>query len=265
MKQLGIIPALCVFLLLSVWGFAQAPSAKTIRLTFLPPPLEGTISLGIYDQSGRLVRVLHREADVDDFEIGHDALNTTWDGKGDDGQPLPAGMYHARGYAVGDLPVEGIGFFFNDWVTDARPERIEKLCTIAAQENGVDVAARVAGGASTTLLCDHSGAIVSVREDAPAADCESPEATELIASAPGKNQTRWTIERLAGEPASVHVKQYSKSDELLRNLTVPPDQPQPRRIAASLADERIFLLEESAQGQQLRGLSLLATSGGEDS
>src|SRR5436309_3248691 len=41
--------------------------AKTVRITFLPPPLEGTISLGIYDQSNKLVRVLHQEAELDEF------------------------------------------------------------------------------------------------------------------------------------------------------------------------------------------------------
>jgi len=36
----------------------------------------GKISLGVYDQSGRLVRVLHQEAEFDEFTIGADALTT---------------------------------------------------------------------------------------------------------------------------------------------------------------------------------------------
>jgi hypothetical protein len=88
---------------------ASPASARSVRISFLPPPLEGTISLGIYDKSGQLVRVLHQEAEVDEFTVGADALVTKWDGKNDDGEDLPAGKYHARGYLVGHLKVEDLG------------------------------------------------------------------------------------------------------------------------------------------------------------
>jgi hypothetical protein len=71
--------------------------------------LEGRISLGIYDSKGKLVRVLHHEADLNEFKIGADALVTQWDGKNDNGEDLPAGRYHARGYLVGPLKVEDFG------------------------------------------------------------------------------------------------------------------------------------------------------------
>lgn len=71
--------------------------------------MEGTISLGIYDQSGKLVRVLHQNAQLDDFTIGADALATRWDGKDDTHQDLPSGRYHARGYLVGPLKSEDLG------------------------------------------------------------------------------------------------------------------------------------------------------------
>jgi hypothetical protein len=85
-----------------------SPTRKT-RISFVPPPLEGTISLGIYDKNGKLVRVLHQEAELNEFTIGADALVTQWDGKNDDGEDLPAGKYHARGYLVGHLKVEELG------------------------------------------------------------------------------------------------------------------------------------------------------------
>ena len=83
--------------------------ARSVRISFVPPPLEGAISLGIYDQSGGLVRVLHQEAKVDEFTVGEDALLTKWDGKNDDGENLPIGKYRARGYLVGRLKVEDVG------------------------------------------------------------------------------------------------------------------------------------------------------------
>jgi hypothetical protein len=87
----------------------SASSARTVRISFIPPPLEGTISLGIYDNSGKLVRVLHQESELNEFTIGPDALLTQWDGKNDNGQDSLAGKYHARGYLVGHLKVEDLG------------------------------------------------------------------------------------------------------------------------------------------------------------
>ena len=90
----------------------QTPSvspARSVRISFVPPPLEGTISLGIYDKNGKLVRVLHQEAKLNEFAIGADALVTQWDGKNDDEEDLPAGKYRARGYLVGSLKIEDLG------------------------------------------------------------------------------------------------------------------------------------------------------------
>jgi hypothetical protein len=90
----------------------QTPSAsraRTVRISFVPPPLEGTISLGIYDKNGKLVRVLHQESELNEFTIGADALVTQWDGKNERGEDLPPGEYRARGYLVGYLKVEDLG------------------------------------------------------------------------------------------------------------------------------------------------------------
>ena len=87
---------------------SAAPS-RSVRISFLPPPLEGTISLGIYDGNGTLVRVLHQQAELNEFAIGADALVTQWDGKDDDDEDLPAGKYRAHGYLVGQFKLEDIG------------------------------------------------------------------------------------------------------------------------------------------------------------
>jgi hypothetical protein len=67
--------------------------------------MEGTISLGIYDSDGKLVRVLHREASADEFVAALDGFITFWDGMDDAGHPLPPGHYSARGYMVGAVTV----------------------------------------------------------------------------------------------------------------------------------------------------------------
>ena len=83
--------------------------ARSVRISFVPPPLEGAISLGVYDGNGKLVRILHQQAELNGFTIGADALVTKWDGKNEEGEDLPAGKYHARGYLVGRFKIEDLG------------------------------------------------------------------------------------------------------------------------------------------------------------
>jgi len=84
-------------------------AARSVPLRFVPPPMEGTISLGIWDSNDKLVRILHREAKIDSFTVEENSLSTTWDGKNDTGDDLPAGKYHARGYSVGKLKIDDVG------------------------------------------------------------------------------------------------------------------------------------------------------------
>src|SRR5450755_2912228 len=123
-----------------------SPSERTVRISFLPPPLDGTISLGIYDAKGKLVRVLHREADINEFNIGTDALSTKWDGKDETGESVPAGKYSAHGFVVGDLGIEGVGFFFNDFVTNDDSPRIRHLSNVRLQNSELQLEADLIGG-----------------------------------------------------------------------------------------------------------------------
>src|SRR5207249_7122857 len=82
-----------------------ATPPRSVRISFVPPPLEGKISLGVYSEWGQLVRVLHQEAEFDEFTIGADALSTKWDGKDDFDYDLPAGKYSARGFLVAPMKI----------------------------------------------------------------------------------------------------------------------------------------------------------------
>jgi hypothetical protein len=83
----------------------SATPARLVRISFVPPPLEGKISLGVYNEWGQFVRVLHQEAEFDEFTIGADALSTKWDGKDDYDYDLPAGKYSARGFLVAPMKI----------------------------------------------------------------------------------------------------------------------------------------------------------------
>ena len=234
--------------------------ARNIRVSFVPPPLEGTISLGIYDAKGKLVRVLFREADIDEFKVGQDALSTTWDGKDDAGENVPAGKYSAHGFVVGDVKIEGVGFFFNDWITSADAPRFSRIRSLAIRDEdlllGVDLVPQRAGqviydtAGRTTKLSD-----TNTNSSAPPATT----ASDPVTTVSGRNGTRWVIERTEKGSNESELKQFSSSGEFLRRLPVSPGDPQPMAIAASLTEDRIFLLEENDAGQRVRGLSLTAT------
>src|SRR3954463_16326155 len=79
------------------------PPKGGVQIAFLPPPMDGTLSLGIFSKGGKLVRTLKREAmpDQKEFVVGLNGLITQWDGKDDAGKPVGPGTYSVRGFCVG--------------------------------------------------------------------------------------------------------------------------------------------------------------------
>jgi hypothetical protein len=215
---------------------------RTVRISFVPPPIEGTISLGIYDSAGKLVRVLHRESETDDFTIGHDALITEWDGKDDADQDLPPGKYRARGYAVGSLGVDGIDYFFNDWVTDENSPHIKRIEELLVTSNGLRLKVELASGEHTELFYD-------LLHETLIADNT---ASGTMAPSSGKDGTRWII-------AGLGIEQLSPANEILRHLAYSPGDPQPKSVVAADQGEKVFVLEENSERQRVRALSLVET------
>ncbi|MGI8957023.1 MAG: FlgD immunoglobulin-like domain containing protein [Chthoniobacterales bacterium] len=242
----------------------SAAPARRVSLSFALPPLEGTISLGIYNQTGKLVRVLHREDTISDFTAGHDALETEWDGTDDTGNPLPNGKYSARGYVVGDLKVEGVDYFFNDWVTDENSPHIRHLSQLWREGGDLRVTGGLADGKKASFICDQStGAIAKEVPAQFGIHCdEIPKLPNLVSPrdcAVGRDGTTWFIDSAEGSGLR-EVKQLSKTHDLLRQLSYPADEPQPESIEASPSEEKIFLIEQNDRLQRLRALSLVRTT-----
>ncbi len=245
-----------------------SPVPRLVRLHFVPPPMEGTISLGIYDAGGKLVRVLDREDGIEDFTAGHDALETTWDGNDDHGQSLPAGKYHARGFLVGDLKIEGVDYFFNDWVTDDESPHLARITRIAAAEGGLRLEGTTADGQSGQFLYNpvneqlRSSASIAWPVVEPAVRAQVAQALiEPVDLALGKGGSVWAISHLAAGSsglAIVEVSGTAPAGPALRTLEIKPADPQPVGLAASPNEDRIYLLEEAPGWQRVRSLSLLA-------
>ncbi len=217
------------------------PPARDVRISFVPPPIEGTISLGVYDKSGKLVRVLHRESDTDDFTIGHDALITEWDGKSDAGEDLPAGKYAAHGYMVGALKIEGVDYFFNDWVVDEDSPHLKRIENLALKDSNLILQTELASSGKAQISYDPVQDKLARTENSSVAETSR-----------GKDGSHWTI-------ANGEIQQLAPTNEILRRLAYQPNEPQPKAIASSDHEDRIFVLEENQTTQRVRGLTLIAT------
>lgn len=231
---------------------APSPSAtqapRSIRISFVPPPLDGTISLGVYDAKGKLVRVLFREADINEFTIGSDALTTTWDGKNDAGENAPPGKYSAHGFVVGDVKVEGVGFFFNDWISSAEGPRFSRIRSLTVHDANLLLAVDLVPRGQGHVLYDVAGKSLTLK------DTDSETNGDVSATVAGRDGTRWVIEQ--GE-----LKQLAANGEFLRRLPIAPEEPPVKAIAASMKEDKIYVLEENDKRQRLRALSLVATKG----
>ena len=238
---------------------ATTAGADPVKIAFLPPPMEGNLSLGVYDTAGTLVRVLKQEAEWSEFTAGDDGLATQWDGKDDHGTVCPTGAYRVRGVAVGDLGVEGVDFIGNDWVTSDAAPHFQRITGLGTQEDGTLF--------FTAQLPGQSGAaFYSLALKPAAAPGEDPEIQvtgiaepKLPPPAPpawlpkkvtawdgGSKTTLWAIEGTA-------LNQYSKTGKLLRTLATPADEPAPVKLAASPTEEKLYVLYENAELQRLRG------------
>ena len=69
------------------------------------PELDGPVTLGVFTKEGTLVRLLFHDAPVDTIPAGLNGLIMTWDGKDDQGRPVPPGTYRARGVVHGSVSV----------------------------------------------------------------------------------------------------------------------------------------------------------------
>lgn len=235
---------------------APPPKAGAVRITFLPPPIEGTISVGIHDKAGKLIRLLHRESNVADFTTGLNGLITSWDGKDDSGNAVPNGKYRVRGSAVGDLEIVGEAFHCNDWVASEdgpRPVRFHRIGIEGGDPFlvGTDLAGlswkfkhSLADG---SITCEPLG---DPRQTAPV----QPEPT----SCAGQNKSRWSIEKALGEPL---VVQFDAHGEVAKRLAIGAGEPAPVAIAASQEKDELFLLENSGDRWRLRGLRKKSASG----
>ncbi|HEX8077855.1 MAG TPA: hypothetical protein VF511_08575, partial [Chthoniobacterales bacterium] len=175
------------------------------------------------------------------------------DGKDDAGENVPAGKYSARGFVVGDLKVEGVGFFFNDWISSPDAPRFSGIQSLAMRDENLLLTVELVPPGTGHVLYDVADKSISLK-DADGDPTTSPGDKAPGRTTPGRDGSRWEIDENGSE-----VKNVSSSGEFLRRLPVLPNEPRPKAIAASLKEDKIYLLEENESRQRVRALSLAAT------
>lgn len=129
-------PRFLFFLVLLILALrVSAHGLSPDPITFAVPE-PGRITLGIFDKTGRIVRVLHALDGEEKFRIGLNGYITSWDGLDSTGERVPPGTYHIRGYLVGDVDVVGEAFHFNDWITDSESPALVSILDFDALPDG---------------------------------------------------------------------------------------------------------------------------------
>ncbi|MFZ4775201.1 MAG: hypothetical protein ACOYM3_07565 [Terrimicrobiaceae bacterium] len=122
-----------------------------VELAFAVPD-DGRVTLGVFNDAGKLVRVLHKLARQEDFRIGLNGLITSWDGRNDAGGKVPDGHYYVRGYLIGEeVKVSGENFLFNDWAADEGFPGFSRIRDFSMLTNGDLVLLAEAGSAGHQL------------------------------------------------------------------------------------------------------------------
>ena len=261
-----------------------------VAITFLPPPHEGTISLGVYNKSGSLVRTLFKEATDKDFTIGLNGFITQWDGRDDSGQPAAPGKYLVRGVSVGEIEVEGVAFHLNDWVLDENPVRIHDISEIHLSPDG-DLVLRAllvqnkseTQGKTVLLRLTKDAVLQAVQEPLAITPTNGPlrareawvregagfrePAGEPLPTLPGLEKpiaawrcgdgSLWVIETKAGGSELLH---FSPSLQLLRSMQFPAAEPQPVQVVGAQSSGSVFLLERTKGLLRVRALEFPAVT-----
>ncbi len=279
-----------------VQGQETSKKGGSVPITFVPPPVDNaTYSVGVYEvKTGKLARRLCEAAGQSTFKVGLNGLITSWDGRDDDGKPLPPGKYAARGYAVGPLHVEGEATLGNDWAEDddnLRVRSVEKIALVSEDEGLAAVLNIGAGmvvarfkGADGSLLWQKSADSEKVAHSGGdmISKLEAKDG-ELIVTRGNGERTGYrvsdggsrTLPRVSppsengktslGKNESVWVieddvlSQRSLKGEVLRSLGSKEGDPSPMAVAASTKSERLFLLEKKKGWQRVRGLAWVET------
>lgn len=242
-----------------------------VRINFVPPPMDGTLSVGVFNEEGKLVRTLHKEATKKDFTVGVNGFITGWDGKDDAGADQPPGKYKVRGWMVGELAVEGVAYHGNDWMkADDSPRVVRAIGVKNVGQDEIHVWLEHIRGEQlefswsmkkegaeppkvSAIALAEGGKLMVRNPGVEPAEVALAEGEKAVVATVGFGNTVWAIVETA---AGREVRAYSNTGEYLRRLSYAQGEPAPQQIAASMWGSTIFLIEEGGGEQRVRALTM---------
>ena len=105
----SVLPKVLVFCFFQI-GISAVTARSDQSFAVALPELEGPVTLGVFSEEGGLVRLLYRDAPVESIPAGLNGLMMTWDEKDDQGHPVPAGNYMAKGLVHGPISISSLPF-----------------------------------------------------------------------------------------------------------------------------------------------------------
>jgi len=149
--------------------------------------------------------------------------------------PFPTGNTESAGFPLVISNVTGEAFHCNDWVSSEEGPRPVQFHRLAIEGGNLAILASDTSGQMWKFL--HSLTDGSIRSES-LADVKRPaNNTPEPTACPGRDGTRWSIEKVLGEPI---VVQIDPNGEVLRRLSIGAGDPAPVAIAASLETRRSF-------------------------
>ena len=108
---------LCISIL---FAFQCSSIPAPVRLTLAVPPNTASLSLGVFNQSGRLIRTLATCEPIENLPLGVNGPQISWDGLDENQIPAPAGKYLVAGFAIPESTrVSSVSTLFNTLLSDS--------------------------------------------------------------------------------------------------------------------------------------------------
>jgi hypothetical protein len=234
----------------------HSPSANLKIVVALPQP-EGTVSLGIFNTAGKIVKILAAEQEISSLKSNLNGVEFLWDCTGEKGLPVQGSNYKAKGFLVSDLSTQGEAFHGNDWATDPEPKRPTAITGLRFEDGVFVISLKDVSGAAFAT----AHPIASEKPSAPLAT--SPQSsTPTPTLSPADRPVPEPKEELGLQAAAMDATQWRIEDGKamlktvdgipLRQIKNLPGEPVPIAVAAAPNAPIVALLEQSRDRTRVR-------------
>ena len=235
---------------------AERPPPPPLKIVVALPQPEGTLSLGIFNAAGKIVKTLATEQEISSLKSNLNGIELLWDCTGEKGLPVTGSNYRAKGFLVSDLSTQGEAFHGNDWATDAEPKRPASITGLRFEDGAFVISLKDASG--NAFATTHP--LPAEKPPIPAAPAPASQdtATPLPATRPpaepkdelglqsrAMDATQWQI-----EDGKAMLKTVDGIP--LRQIKNLPGEPIPIAVAAAPNAPVVALLEQSRDRTRVR-------------